>query len=136
MKKFLLNLILLLPIVLLMTGCRPASTTTSPAALAPGYSSIADQKAGQDLAALNGFVNSEQGNFKCDATAKAADTCLNQSQQDTERPYLNSLIEATNVANALYVAFHQGTETLDQVQSALTKAEQAQSTLVTNKGVK
>src|SRR5271170_1228158 len=95
-------------LVCCLTGCKPATSTTPPAALAPGYSSTDDQTLGQSLAALVGFITQEKANY----------AALNPTQQATEKPYLNSLIDATDIANAAYSAFHAGTGTLAQAQVA------------------
>lgn len=115
-----LTLFLALP---LMFGCLHPST---PAPLAPGYSSPADQTLGQALAAVTAFRDQEKINY----------AGLSATKQAAEKPYLNSLIDATNVANTTYVAFHSGTATLAQAQSALTAAQNAQTALAANKGVK
>lgn len=107
-------------------GCPSATTTTPTAALAPGYSSQVDQTLGQTLGALSAFVTNEKRNYNE----------LSVERQAPEKPYLNTLIEAVNVANATYLAFHQGTTTLAQAQTELLKAETAQSALVAQKGIK
>lgn len=121
MKKILLALALCLP----MTGCGAAKSTTPPAALAPGYTSTADQTLGESLAAVNAFVKQEIINY----------AALPAAQQATEKTALNSLVSATNLANTAYVAFHAGTQTLAAAQSALTSAQNAQAALAAAKGV-
>jgi len=123
MKKTLLSVFLALP---LMGGCHAATSTTPPAAIAPGYSSAADQAVGEGLAAVNAFVNQEKVNY----------SALAPAQQATEKSLLNNLITATNLANAAYTAFHAGTGTLPAAQTALTSAQSAQASLVAAKGVK
>lgn len=119
LKLALLSIFLTLPIV----GCHSTTATTPPAALAPGYSSQADQTLGQSLAAITAFRDQEKINY----------AGLSVTMQAQEKPYLNSLIDATNVANATYVAFHSGTATLAQAQSAMTAAQNAQTALTSNK---
>lgn len=119
MKRLSLILLLALP----LTGCPSANTTTPPAAIAPGYSSPADQTLGQSLAAVVAFTNQEKANFAALPTAK----------QDAERPYLNSLIMAVNAADSAYLAFHAGTQSITQAQAALSKAQSAQTALVNQK---
>ena len=132
MKKMaILSAFLALP---LMLGCPTATAPTPP--LAPGYSSQADQILGQSLAAVNGFRKSEEGNYNCDAAAVAAQTCLSPTQKAAEKDFLNKLIDAVNLANQAYTAFHSGTQTLAQAQTAEQAAESAQTALATAKGVK
>lgn len=125
MKRF-----LFLPLFLLLCfvpfGCAPATSTTPPAALAPGYLNSADQTLGESLAAVNAFVNQEKINYVAAALA----------QQATEKPYLNGLITATNLANASYQAYHAGTQTIAQAQAALASAQTAQANLSAANGVK
>jgi hypothetical protein len=110
----------------LTVGCaKTASTTTPPAALAPGYSSQADETLGKSLAAVNAFVTQEKVNY----------AALPAAQQATEKPYLNKLIDATDLANTAYVAFHANTQTLAQAQSAYNAAQTAQTTLQAAVGV-
>lgn len=120
MKKYLLLLTLLAPI-----GCKSATSTTPPAALAPGYSSQDDQVLGQSLASLNAFVLQEKTNY----------AALAPAQQAAEKSILNALIDATDVANATYTAFHQGTGTLAQAQVAYATAQSKETALNANKGV-
>lgn len=111
-------------VVGLALGCNTAKVAPQP--LAPGYSSPADQTLGQSLAAVSAFTQTEKVNYSqlpVDAQAK-------------EKPYLNALITAVNIADASYAAFHQGTATLAQAQADYNKAASAQSALITAKGVK
>ena len=130
--KRLLSLLALGLAVGWMTGCPAASSTTPPAAIAPGYSSQADQTLGQSLAALcspiGSFVAQEKINY----------AALTPAAQATEKPYLNSMIAVCNVANATYSAFHATppTATLAQAQTAFATAQSAQTALEANKGVK
>jgi uncharacterized lipoprotein NlpE involved in copper resistance len=106
-----------------LLGCANQKPVQAPA---PGYTSTTDQTLGQSLAAVNAFVQQEKVNY----------ASLSPSQQSVEKPYLNTLIDATNIANATYVAFHQGSATLQQAQTAFNTAENAQQALTANKGVK
>lgn len=121
MKATLLALALCIP----MLGCGAVQTTTPPAALAPGYSSAADQTVGEGLAAVNSFVKQEVINYNA----------MTAAQQAPERTTLNALISATDLANAAYTAFHAGTGTLPAAQTALTTAQNAQTALAASKGV-
>lgn len=118
---------LALPALLLaLCGCGAVNSTTPPAALAPSYSSTADQSIGEGLAAVNAFVLQEKTNYaQATATVQAA-----------EKTSLNALITATDLANAAYTSFHAGTGTLPAAQTALTSAQNAQAALVAQKGVK
>lgn len=132
MKRFALCLILILP----LAGCPSATSTTPPPAVAPGYSSQPDQVLGQSLASLNSFTNSEKSNYQCDSAAQTAQTCLTAAQQAAEKSYLNGLIQAVDLANQAYMAFHSGTQTLAQAQTAYSNAQTQQAALQTAKGVK
>lgn len=117
--------ILALSLALLpMFGCGAVSAPATPPA--PGYSSAADQTLGQSLAALNAFVLQEKINY----------AQLTAAQQAPEKAALNALIDATNIANAAYTAFHAGTGTLAQAQTALTTAQGAQGQLTAKKAGK
>jgi hypothetical protein len=118
MKLARLSVFLALPLIF---GCATVKAPTPP--LAPGYTSPADQTLGQSLAAVNGFVHQEILNYD----AKPA------AQQASEKTYLNSLIDATSLANTAYVAFHGGSGTLAQAQAALTTAQNAQTALAAQK---
>lgn len=121
MKRFLLALALIVPL-----GCGAVHTTTPPAILAPGYSSAADQTLGESLLAVKSFAAQETINYNQ----------MPAEKQASETKLLNGLITAVNIADAAYVGFHQGTQTLVQAQDSLTKAQAAQSSLVAAKGVK
>lgn len=109
-----------------LPGCKTASSTTAPQSLAPGYQSALDQTLGETLSALNGFATQESANYQ---TASA-------DIQATEKAPLNAFILAVNLANASYVAYHSGTQTQAQAQSAITNAQSAQTTLIAAQGVK
>lgn len=109
-----------------LCGCGAVKSTTPPAALAPGYLSLADQTLGESLKAVKDFAAQETVNYNA----------LPAAAQVKEKTYLNTLITSINVADAAYVGFHEGTQTLAQAQAALTQAQNAQSGLVSAKGVK
>jgi hypothetical protein len=134
MKRILTALALSASLMTPIIGCK---TNTAPAPpLAPGYLTPADQTLGQSLRAATAFRDSEESNYNCDATAAAAQTCLSAAQKAVEKPYLNSLIDAVNLANAAYTAYHSGSQTFAQAQAAYNTAQQAQTALTANKGVK
>lgn len=107
-------------------GCQPATSTTPPQALAPGYTSQADQTIGQSLAALHAFVQQATQDY-----AK-----LTPAQQATEKDVLNGLVAATNAADSMYLAFHAGSATLQQAQAALANAQTNQAAYTKAMGVK
>lgn len=109
-----------------LTGCGAVKTVALPATLAPGYSNSADQELGQSLAGVTGFRDQEVKNY----------ATLAPALQAKEKTYLNTLIDAVNVANTAYVAYHAGFQTLAQAQDAYNKAQVAQSSFTTNVGVK
>lgn len=108
-----------------LTGCTP-NTAAPSAATAPGYTSQSDQQIGEALAAVNAFVNQEKVNYQA----------MTSVQQGKEKAALNALIASVNAANSAYTGYHAGTGTLDQAQSALTGAQNAQAALMAAKGVK
>lgn len=130
MKLALLSIFLALPLLL---GCPSATAPTPP--VAPGYLNSDDQILGQSLAAVNGFRKSEEGNYNCDSVAAAAKTCLTDAQKAAEKTSLNNFIQVVNIANQAYTAYHAGTQTLVQAQTAEKAAEASQTTLATAKGV-
>lgn len=109
-----------------MAGCGAVHTTTPPAVLAPGYANAADQTLGESLLAVKSFAAQETINYNQ----------MPADKQARETKYLNTLISAVNVADGAYLAFHAGTQTLAQAQTALQTAQGAQSSLVAAKGVK
>lgn len=120
------TLFLAAALLILPLGCKPVQSNTPPAALAPGYLTPADQTLGASLAAVNGFVVQEKLNY----------STLSTMLQLRERPYLNDMIGATDLANASYQAYHAGSQTLGQAQAALTTAQNAETALAAEKGIK
>ena len=112
MKK----LLCLLPLAFLL-GCPSATTTTPPTALAPGYSSPADQQFGQALAAAHAFA--------LQATADYGK--LTPTQQAAEKDALNGFIAAVNAADTVYSDFHRGLVAASDVQAQLAKVSTAQA---------
>lgn len=110
--------------LVLCVGCNTVNAPTPP--LAPGYSSQADQIAGQTLASLHDFV----------ATAVADYDKLTPTQQATEKPLLNNLVNVVNGADSIYTAYHAGTQTLANAQSAIQSAQAAQANFLAAGGVK
>jgi len=105
-------------------GCKSSTAPAVPPA--PGYLNSADQTLGESLAAVNAFANQEKINYAAEPA----------TQKSIEKPYLNGLITATNLANAAYQAYHAGTQTLAEAQQALASAQSAQANLSAANGVK
>ena len=133
MKRALLSLILLPLLVLPLAGCPAASSTTPPAALAPGYSTALDQQLGQALAALRAG----------DYAATTSYLALTPAQQAAEKTALNNFTAAVNAADVLYLAYHAGVTVANpnppsqaQVTAAITAATTAQTNFNATLGVK
>ena len=115
MKKVLTSLLLSCALVLGASSCaKNASTTTPPAALAPGALNTFDQIAYQTLVGAHAFV----------ATASANAATLTTAQKSA----LNVMINAVNVAQVAYISYHNGNETQAAVQMALAAVANAQTT--------
>src|SRR5665213_314198 len=103
---FTLSLSMLLPL-----GCATATSPTPP--LAPGYSNQADQTMGQVLAAGNAYYQRIQ-----------KDTVSGvYFPSPTEKSILNAVASALNIANQTYLAYHNGTATQAQAQTAIDLAQ-------------
>jgi len=120
-----LSVLLFLALMLPLAGCPTASTTTPPAALAPGYLNQFDQTAGQTLAAAHALVSKATQDYPT----------LSVAQQLREKTVLNAFVQAVNTADSVYLAYHNGTATQAQVQTQLNFVSQAQSNY-TNQAVK
>ena len=99
------------------TGCKP--TTTTPAVLAPGYLSQADQQMGEILSGAHAFYASIQqqtqaGTLTLDATTKQA---------------FNAFGASLNAAQTVYLAYHNGTATQAQAQAAVNTVQSKQAAL-------
>ncbi|HEY3620738.1 MAG TPA: hypothetical protein VGK96_28375 [Candidatus Sulfotelmatobacter sp.] len=116
--------ILLAGALLAPLGCKTASAPAAPPA--PGYLNAQDQIIGQALASLDTFVRQ--------ATADYA--TLTPAQQASEKSALNNMVTAVNIANSLYLAYHNGTSTEAQAQTALVTAQSAQTNYTSVAGVK
>ena len=143
MKKVLVTSLLM---VLTLSACKTTSTnpTTAPV-VGPGYANTTDQNIGASLRAARTFYRTIQ----CEMTGQNYQASSDQCVQDpnitvprvlsqTEKTAFNSLGAALDIANPVYLAYHQGTATLAQAQAAADKVTpaltQAQSTIV--QGVK
>lgn len=112
MKRFLT--VSLLAVALL--GCH-SSSTTPPAALAPGYTSEADQQFGTALAAARALA----------AQAVQDYGKLTPPQQAPVKNPLNAFVAAVNAADAAYTAYHAGQGSAAQVQAAMSKVSTTQA---------
>jgi len=114
--KRLLILLLLIP----LTACPGSKTNpTTPAQLAPGYSNQADQQMGEILSGARAFYvsiqqQSQAGTLTLSPTVKAA---------------FNDFGVSLNAAESIYLAYHGGTATLAQAQTAVNTVQQKQNAL-------
>src|ERR1035437_4302653 len=123
-RRFLIASILSLS-MLLPLGCATATSPTPP--LAPGYYNPQDQTMGQVLAAANGYYNRIQRDT-------VAGTFF---PSPTEKSILNGVEAALSIANTTYLAYHNGTATEAQAQTAINAAQtQVQAAQSTIPGVK
>ena len=113
MKRLLIVLALLIP----LTGC--PSSTTNPAALAPGYLNAADQQMGQILAGARSFYVSIQQQSQAGTMTLSA----------TEKQAFNTFGVTLNAAESVYLAYHNGTATQAQAQAAVNQVQQQQNAL-------
>jgi hypothetical protein len=114
------RILLALPLLLIL-GCHAATSTTPPAALAPGFSSQADQTLDQILVGAHGFYTSIQGSVNA-GTYTPSPTTLTA---------LNDFGTVLNTADTVYLAYHNGTATLAQAQAAAATLQTQQATLQT-----
>lgn len=116
MKKYVFLLCLFLPL-----GCTPATTTTSPAAVAPGYLNAADQQMGQILAGARAFYTTIQQDSSAGKVTLSA----------IEKTAFNDFGVSLNTAETVYLAYHSGTATQASAQAAVNTIQQKQSALPT-----
>lgn len=118
MRKFLLCL----PLALCLIGCPSTTSTTPPAVLAPGTHDAFDSASFETMASIHAFVQSAWTNRATLSPAQL--TVLTQLKTDTD------------IADALQIAYHNGTATQAQVQPAITKAQTDQTAYQNALGVK
>lgn len=111
--------IIAVALALTLAGCKAVTSTTPTAALAPGFSSQADETMDQVLVGAHNFYTTIQ--------ADVADG--KYSPSPTEVTALNSFGQALNDAQVLYIAFHAGTATLAQAQAAVNTVTTQQTAL-------
>lgn len=116
-KKAVLILALIVPVT--TVGCVKPNTTTPPAALAPGYTSPADQSMGEILAAAHGFYTKIQADVAAGTYTPSA----------TEKTALNNFSQALNSAQVAYLAFHNGVGGQAAAQTAVNQVQAQQTAL-------
>jgi len=104
---------LLLFCLLLPLGCRPATSNTPPAALAPGALNQHDQDFYTALSAAHGFALSAA--LQAEVLTPAQKAALNQ------------FIISLNAADLLYAAYHTGSASQSSMQSSLNSVSTAQA---------
>ena len=122
MKQFFIAFALMASLA--FAGCK--TVTTAPQPLAPGYSNQTDQTMGQTLAAAHAFYQTLQQDAAAGKFLPSA----------AEKTALNALAVSLNVAQPIYIAFHNGTATQAQAQAAVadvvSKQAAVQSQIGTN----
>lgn len=116
MKKLILLACLALPV---MTGCKIATSTTPAAALAPGFFSQADQTMDQVLVGAHTFYVTVQQNTAAGTYTPSA----------AELTALNNFGSALNAAQSIYIAYHAGSATAAQAQTAVNAVQTQQTAL-------
>lgn len=106
------------------SGCK--TTVTQP--LAPGYQNSTDQSMGETLAAAHAFYQT----LADDAQAGK------WTPKPAEKTALNALADSLNVAQPLYLAYHQGNPSVSaaQVQSAVADVVNKQAAVQSQIGAK
>jgi hypothetical protein len=118
MKLARLSIFLALPLTF---GCKTTTTTTPTAALAPGFSSAADQTMDQVLVGAKKFYTDIQAQVIAGSYVPS----------EAEKTALNTFASALNTAQVVYVAYHGGTATQAQAQAAVDTVT-AQQTAIQN----
>lgn len=104
---------------LIPVGCVKPNTTTTPAALAPGYANSADQAMGQALVGAHAFYVTIQGDVASGKYKPSA----------AEKASLNNFATALNAAQIIYIGYHSGVNTQVQAQAAVNAVVAQQGTL-------
>lgn len=135
--KRILSLALCLCMVPIL-GCPAATSTTPPAALAPGYMNAADQQMGQILSGARTFYNTIQCETRALNWSQTSQQCVADSTitspmtlSPVEKTAFNDFGAALNAANTVYLAYHNGTATQAAAQAAVNTVQQKQSALPT-----
>lgn len=122
MKRYLAVMTLAIMTICLggMVACTPKATNpTTPAQLAPGYQNAADQQMGEILAGAHAFYNRIQQD--------SASGSLQLTPQ--EKTAFNAFGVSLNAAQSVYLAYHAGTATQAQAQTAVDKVKSEQAAL-------
>ena len=114
-----LALMVLSGMMIFCTGCTPAANPTTPAQLAPGYQNAADQQMGEILSGAHAFYTSIQ------QQAQAGTLALTP----TVKASFNDFGVSLNAAQTVYLAYHAGTATQAQAQTAVNTVQSKQSAL-------
>lgn len=119
--KWPLYVVLLMGIgtTLTYSGCKAATTNTTPQALAPGYLNQADQVMGQTLVGAHAFYTTIQQDV---ASGK-------YTPSSTEKVALNNFATALNAAQLIYIGYHAGANTQAQAQAAVNALSTQQTAL-------
>lgn len=123
-KAILLALALTIPLG--TVGCKPATSTTPATAVAPGYTSPADQTMGEILAAAHGFYARIQADIAAGTYTPAP----------AEKTTLNNFASALNSAQIAYLAFHNGVGSQAAAQAAVNQVQTQQTALQAQIGQK
>lgn len=119
MKRIILVTATAAALLFLPMGCKTPTSTTPPAALAPGFSSPADQTMDQVLVGAH--------NFYLDIQAQIA--AGKYTPAPTEKTALNTFATAVNTAETVYLAYHNGTATQAAAQAAVDSVTAQQTAL-------
>jgi hypothetical protein len=111
------HLKVLLCIPLMLAGCKSTGPTTT--ALAPGYLNPADQQMGEVLAGARSFYVSVQ------QQSAAGQMTLTAPQKTA----FNAFGVSLNAADSVYLAYHSGSATQAQAQTAVNQVQQQQAAL-------
>lgn len=132
LKFFLLSIMVLMPV----SGCHSASSTTPPSALAPGYSSAADQQMSQILSGARSFYSTIQCETKGMSWNQSASQCMTDATiasplvlSSTEKATFNDFGKSLNLAETIYIAFHNGTATQQAAQDQVNIVQSEQDEL-------
>ena len=104
-------------LLMLPLGCATATAPTPPTA--PGFSSQADQTMDQVLVGARTFYVSIQKKVTAGTYTPSA----------SEKTALNTFASALNTAESVYLAYHNGTATQAQAQTAVDSVSAQQTTL-------
>jgi hypothetical protein len=119
MKRFAVSLSSGLLLLCMLGGCHTATITPPTTALAPGYLNAADQQMGEILSGARAFYTSIQTQS---ATGKITLT-------PAVKTSFNAFGVALNSAEAVYLAYHNGTATQAAAQTAVNTVQSQQAAL-------